>query len=375
MRQVVITGVGAIGPLGHDVESICATTEGPAEASPAPSAEAPLWPIGGFDATRFVSGRLRQKIDRFVIYGLCAAGMAIEDSRLFPGGIDRERLGIFVGNCLGGWWFTEPELRMLHTRGVRAMSPYVATAWFPAALQGQISLAHGVKGHSKTFSTFGVAGLQAIGYAAQAIAADRADAVICGAAEDLSSAYIRVITLQDLFRRDGAPSTFGAARTRPQAEGAAFLLLEDYEHAVRRGADIHCRLTGFADSFAPDEDRVVEGIRQNLSAVTEESEGPRLLILDGLFEGEASATRRAASDLGLPVGFVDSKPKFGNMFAVSGVMEAACAARSLRRGRVTAKRFEDVATAAGEYGGVIIQRLSRTGSIVTLGLGRIDPES
>src|SRR5204862_7049454 len=147
--------------------------------------EAELWMLRGLDATRTLSGRLQRKLDPFSVHGMVAAGQALAASGLASASLDPQQVGIYVGNCLGGWGYTQPELEALHTRGVTGMGPYVATAWFPAALQGQLSLAHGYKGHSKTFSARDVAGLQAIGHAVDAIRHQRAQVVLCGASEDL----------------------------------------------------------------------------------------------------------------------------------------------------------------------------------------------
>ncbi|OPH17411.1 hypothetical protein FE88_32230, partial [Azospirillum brasilense] len=95
--------------------------------------------------------RLANKLDAFTRYAMVAAQRAIDDAGLPMDKIDRERCGVFVGNAFGGWRFTETELRNLHCDGPRAVSPFQATSWFPAAPQGQITIHYGIKGFSKTY--------------------------------------------------------------------------------------------------------------------------------------------------------------------------------------------------------------------------------
>ncbi|NRR31899.1 hypothetical protein HSX11_17135 [Oxalobacteraceae bacterium] len=364
-KRVVITGIGALNAHGHSIQDILA--KAPAATRRAQAGHTVFDRIEGFDGSGAVSGRLKKKLDTFTFHGLCAAGMALDDSGLMNGGPKEERIGIFVGNCLGGWGFTEPKLKALHTEGVDAMGPYVATAWFPAALQGQISLEYGLKGYSKTFSADGVAGLQALGYAVEAIVHGRADAIVCGASEDLSSDYVR--TMLERSGQGSAAGVFGAALPSSFGEGAAFLVLETLDAAQARGATIYCEVTGFADHFCASPatlDRVFEA---NTAAALGERSGPALLVADGLFEAEAA--RNNAARPGVAPQVADSKASFGNQFALSGVLEAACAAYELRKGSVAARRFDAAAPADARYSTVLLRRLGRQGGITTLAIAAV----
>ena len=95
---------------------------------------------GRINGNEIVHKRLRKKIDNFCINGLIAVDEAIKMSGLKIDSLDSHDIGICVGNCLGGWKYIEKEVIELHKTGIRAISPYLATAWFPASLQGQISL-------------------------------------------------------------------------------------------------------------------------------------------------------------------------------------------------------------------------------------------
>ncbi|MFD7700002.1 beta-ketoacyl-[acyl-carrier-protein] synthase family protein, partial [Streptomyces caelestis] len=174
-----------------------------------------------------------------------------------------ERTGVMVGNILGGWEFAERELRNLWTDGPRAVSPYQATAWFPAAPQGNICIDQGVKGPARTFVADRASGAYALIGGAEALLRDRADVVIAGGVEAPLSPYgwlcletsglgakaRGTLAPDELYRPFDAGhggSVFG--------EGAVFLILERREHAERRGATILGELAGWGvstDGYMP----------------------------------------------------------------------------------------------------------------------------
>jgi 3-oxoacyl-[acyl-carrier-protein] synthase II len=367
-ERVVVTGVGALSPFGHDLAAIAGNLEcGPRQTSFGVqhrlNGHSVLWSVAGLDDTRFVSGRLRRKLDPFCINGIVAAAMALESSGLDPEAVDPAQVGIYVGNTLGGWTFTEPRVAALHTGGVTGMGPYVATAWFPAAVQGQISLLFGFKGHSKTFSTRDVAGLQAIGHAAAAIRRGRVRAVICGAAEDLSSAYVRTV----LGGLTGAhrPASLWPGRFRNPvfADGAAFLVLESAGCALARNATPLAEVSGFADQFCPSPDRAPEALasahRRALGGVG----STPLLVLDGVNECEEELVRAGCRSR--PATTVDPRPALGQQFAVTGVLEAALVARALHEGSLRAGSLGGLSGGPG-HRSALVQRLSSQGQVTAL---------
>lgn len=339
-RPVAITGLGAISPMGHSVEAICAPNpkkETETGKMVPLSALTRLQLIENFDSAPYLGERLKRKLDLFSVYGLCAAQMALKDSRLTEGAIPKERIGVFVGNCLGGWGFTEPELRQLHSRGVGAMGPYVATAWFPAAVQGQISLAHGLTGHSKTFSASDVAGLQALGYAVRAIQSGRADAIVCGAVESLGSPYMQAI----LGNCDpGEGDAF--------AEGAAFMVVEDYQLALARNARIYGLVSGFDDRFSAQRAQTSDQAVRSYAAIEGGNLASSLLLHCG---GVAGAT---------------AKFRFGQMFSVSGPMEVVCSAYHLHHGTLTGQGGDEAT--ASQVTRAIVHRRGQRGGVVSFGV-------
>src|SRR6266852_4854512 len=162
MTRIVITGMGLISPYGVGPELLWKNVvAGQTALKPLTSFETDHLHcrVGGqlvdFQAKDYVSPRLSRKIDRFSTFGVAASLLALRDAGLTRanntaiwqgeehGG---ERVGITVGNNLGGWEFAERELRNLWALGPRDVSPHMATAWFPAAVQGNVSITFGLKG-------------------------------------------------------------------------------------------------------------------------------------------------------------------------------------------------------------------------------------
>lgn len=133
-----------------------------------------------------VTRRDAKKMDRFSLLALAAVRDLIRD---LPDA-ERQECGFVCGNMMAGWTFTEPQLRALHASGPTAVSPYLASAWFPAAPQGQVSIHAGVRGYAKTFSTDRCAGAQAIGHAWRRIASGRSHLMIAGGVEAPVSPFV-----------------------------------------------------------------------------------------------------------------------------------------------------------------------------------------
>lgn len=133
-----------------------------------------------------VTRRDAKKMDRFSLLALAAVRDLLRE---VPAG-EREECGFVCGNMMAGWTFTEPQLRALHASGPADVSPYLASAWFPAAPQGQVAIHAGVCGYAKTFATDRCAGAQAIGHAWRRIACGRSKLMIAGGVEAPVSPFV-----------------------------------------------------------------------------------------------------------------------------------------------------------------------------------------
>ena len=173
-----------------------------------------------FLSTNAVGTRLWQRIDRF---SAIALGLSDKLATRAKELAQPEDIGVFVGNEVGGWAYAEPQLANLKTRGWRRVGTFQATAWFPAAAQGEISIRHGLKGYSKTYSTKGISGLEAIYFAALAISFGRVKFAIAGAVEAATNDF----AVRGIF---GCPTS----ATEPIRDGGAFVLLGNSHPSVPR---------------------------------------------------------------------------------------------------------------------------------------------
>jgi 3-oxoacyl-[acyl-carrier-protein] synthase II len=314
-RSVVITDADAITPLGETPAAILAALEAGTMGDHAPVARI----AGGSRAdTARLNARLSRKLDGFCIKSLELAGAVIERSRIGPD--SAARVGIYVGNCLGGWSRIEQEIRDLHLQGSEAVGPYVATAWFPAALQGQISLLYGFKGRSKTFSTWDVAGVQALGHAAAAIRSGVLDAAVVCAGEDLSSTLVQ--RALEAARRAPGYATFapdGAATV--SNESAVCVLLESADFAQTRGARARAEITGFTERYCADDSQLEAALRAHLAGAE-----ARRVKADGRFPSETRALDRI-----LGAAWADATHCHGNLHSAGGLLDVALEAHAPSR--------------------------------------------
>ncbi|MHC4199731.1 MAG: beta-ketoacyl-[acyl-carrier-protein] synthase family protein, partial [Planctomycetota bacterium] len=213
MQDIVITGMGVVTPAGiGKAEFWKGLTGGKSFVSRITRFDASTYPsriagqVEGLEsATDSFHPRLLKKIDRFSHMALVAAELALKDAGLDRKSLDPERSGVFTGNTLGGWLFAETELRKLHIGEI--ISPYMVSAWFPAAPQGQISIFYKIKGYSKTVIADRASSLVAIGYGARTVEAGKLDLALVGGMEAPVTPYALLCcnTGGYLSRRNRAP--------------------------------------------------------------------------------------------------------------------------------------------------------------------------
>lgn len=269
MRRVVVTGIGAITPAGIGIDQLWKTVEGGQNC---------LAPIDTFDASGYVSevagqsdfaaedhlpARFVKRTDRFTHMAVVAARQALADSGISIGhDVAAERVGVMIGNILGGWGFAERELRKLWIEGPRSVSPYQATAWFPAAAQGNICIELGVKGPARTFVADRASGAYALIRGVEAVQRGHADVVLAGGVEAPLSPYgwlcLQTSGLMAPSRGLEPSRSYRPFDARHSGsvfgEGCALLTLESEERALSRGADILGEIAGWGvttDGYMP----------------------------------------------------------------------------------------------------------------------------
>jgi len=258
-RRVVITGLGVIAPNGIGKDAFWETMKSgkscvrritrfdPSDFDSQIAAE-----IDDFDPLEYVDKKNIRRMDRSSQFAVAAAKLGLEDARIQLEREDPERIGIALGTAVGGMDFAEPEFTKFITKGFNAVSPYLAIAEFPCSPLGYVSIELGTKGVGTVISTGCAAGIDAIGYALNAIRYGDADIMIAGGTE----APIVPLTLHSfcLIRATSRHNDEPEKASRPfdkqrdgftLAEGCGFLILEELNHALQRNAPIYAELIGY----------------------------------------------------------------------------------------------------------------------------------
>ena len=273
-RRVVVTGMGAVTPLGDSVDEYWKSlVKGKSGIGPMTLADPTEYPckvageIPDFDPAKYINPREARRMARFSQTAVAAAALALEDSGINLSSEDEERMGVVMGNGNGGFPTTEDNARTLFKRGGMKVSPYFIPMILPNMAAANVSRLFGLKGYTSTVITACAAGTQGIGEAAEAIRRGAADVVLGGGCEagicQLGLGGFNVI--KALSRSEVPPEKasrpFDANRDGfVPAEGAAILILESLEHALGRGAEILAEVSGYgvsSDAFhavQPDED-------------------------------------------------------------------------------------------------------------------------
>ncbi|MCM8830640.1 MAG: beta-ketoacyl-[acyl-carrier-protein] synthase family protein [Candidatus Omnitrophica bacterium] len=258
MLEVAITGLGVVSPCGLKKETFWANLKKcQSYIDEIKRFDASLYPsrIAGqvhqLDAYSSISSRLIKRIDVFSHMALVASEQALSDANLDLNSIDKERVGVFMGNALGGWLFAETELRDLYIEGREGISPYMASAWFPAAPQGQITIYYGFKGYSKTVVADRASSALAIWYGAKAIRDKRIDFALAGGMEAPITPYALLCanTYGSLSKNNLKPKEayrpFDLYRDGfVLGEGSGVVILEDKQTALARNKNIYAFIRG-----------------------------------------------------------------------------------------------------------------------------------
>jgi 3-oxoacyl-[acyl-carrier-protein] synthase II len=212
---------------------------------------------GGFDADAWVPPKDQRKMDRFIHYGLAAAEQAVEDSGWKPTGEeDLDRTGVMIGSGIGGLETICEGAVTVHERGPRRLSPFFIPAALINLISGQVSIKYGFRGPNHSVVTACSTGAHAIGDAARLIALDDADVMVAGGAE----AAVGRIGIAGFCASRALSTAYNDApetASRPwdkgrdgfvMGEGAGVVVLEEYEHAKKRGAPIYAEVVGYGMS-------------------------------------------------------------------------------------------------------------------------------
>ncbi|MFX3673949.1 MAG: beta-ketoacyl-ACP synthase II [Paenisporosarcina sp.] len=260
-RRVVITGVGAVTPLGNNIETTWAgIKEGRSGVGPITRVNADDFPakvaaeVKDFDIETYIEKKDARKMDRFTHFALAASIMAVKDANLEITPELGLRTGVWIGSGIGGMETYEQQFRTFLDRGYRRVSPFFVPMMIPDMAAGQVSIHFGAKAINSCTVTACASGTNSIGDAFKVIERGEADVMIAGGAEapitNMSVAGFcanTALTLNQDVQTASRP--FDANRDGfVIGEGSGILILEEYEHAKARGAKMYAEIIGYGST-------------------------------------------------------------------------------------------------------------------------------
>lgn len=294
-RRVVVTGLGMLSPVGNTVESTWnALVAGQSGISPIDHFDTSAYAtrfaglVKGFNCDDFISRKDQRKMDAFIQYGVVAGIQAMQDSGLEITEENACRIGAAIGSGIGGLGLIEENHTSLVNGGPRKISPFFVPSTIVNMIAGHLTIMFGMKGPSISIATACTSGVHNIGHAARIIAYNDADVMLAGGAEKGSTPL--------------GVGGFGAARAlstrndNPQAasrpwdkdrdgfvlgDGAGVVVLEEYEHAKKRGAKIYAEVVGFGMSSDA----------YHMTSPPENGAGAALAVVNALKDAQLSAEK------------------------------------------------------------------------------------
>jgi 3-oxoacyl-[acyl-carrier-protein] synthase II len=257
-RRVVVTGVGAVTPLGNDVETTWkGIIEGKSGIGPLTRVNAEEYPakvaaqINDFNPESFMDRKDARKMDRFTQYAVASALMAVEDAKLTITDENANRIGVWIGSGIGGMETFEEQYEIFQKRGYRRVSPFFVPMLIPDMATGQVSITLGAKGFNSCTVTACATGTNSIGDAFKVIQRGDADAMITGGAEaPITKMSVAGFCANTALSSNPDPKTASRPFDKNRdgfviGEGAGIIVLEELEHALARGAKIYAEIVGY----------------------------------------------------------------------------------------------------------------------------------
>lgn len=356
-RRVVVTGVGAVSPVGNDAETtwknlvdgVC----GIEEISAFDTSDLKVHIAGtvkNFDPTEYIEKRDVKKTDLYCQYAIAAAQQAVDDSKIL-GTVDENRLGVYIGAGIGGLNTFVENTVALHENGPRKVSPFFIPKMIGNIATGNVAIRFNAKGVSLSVMSACATGTNSIGEAFHAIKDGYADAIIAGGAEAVV-APLTIAGFQNMKALSTNPDPKKASRPFDKnrdgfvmGEGAGILVLEEYEHAKARGAKIYAEFAGYGNTCdahhvtAPDPEGA--GLARAIEIAFDEakiSDDAQVYInahgtsthLNDLTE--TLAIKKALGSKAYDASISSTKSMTGHMLGATGAIEAIAAVLAIRDG-------------------------------------------
>lgn len=359
MRRVVVTGMGAITPVGNDIDTMWANmlagVNGVEKITSFDTSDLKVHLAGtvkNFEPEKYIEKRELRKLDIYCQYAIAAAQQAVDDSGIL-GNIDEERFGVYIGAGIGGLHSFVNNVTALNEGGPRKVSPFFIPMMIGNIATGNVAIRFKAKGVSLSVMSACATGTHSIGEAFHAIKDGYADAIIAGGTE----AVIAPLTIAG-FQNMKALSTNEDPETasRPfdknrdgfvMGEGAGMLVLEEYEHAKARGAKIYAEFAGYGNTCdahhvtAPDPEGA--GLARAIKIAMAEAgttDDDQLYInahgtsthLNDLTE--TMAFKSALGEKAYDANISSTKSMTGHMLGATGAIEAIVSVLALRDGMI-----------------------------------------
>ncbi|MFO1037397.1 MAG: beta-ketoacyl-ACP synthase II [Geminicoccaceae bacterium] len=365
MRRVVVTGLGLVTPLGCGTETVWSRlTSGQSgvkaitqfDVSDLPAKVAGMVPRGegegDFHPTRVIEAKELRRNDDFIIYGIAAAVDAVEDSGWKPETEDeRYRTGVLIGSGIGGLQTIAENSLILEKSGPRKISPFFIPASLINLASGQVSIRYGFKGPNHAVVTACSTGAHAIGDAARLIALDDADVMVAGGCEAAvcrlgmaGFAAARALSTGYNETPERASRPWDKGRDGfVMGEGSGVVVLEEYEHAKRRGAKIYAEVKGYGlsgDAYhvtapTPDGDGGYRSMKMALKRAGLQPSDIDYVNAHGTStplgdEIELGAVKRLFGNAAATISMSSTKSAIGHLLGAAGSVEAIFSILAIR---------------------------------------------
>ena len=360
-RRVVVTGMGIISPLGNELEAtwqnILAGKSGAKTVTAFDVTDYPTKfaaPVENFDDVNHLDVKTKRRVDEFVQYGLVASKHAIENSGLELNSIDSSRIGVSIGSGIGGLDTIEKNALTLDKRGPRKISPFFVPGAIVNMVSGLVSIEYGLHGPNLSIVTACSSGNHSIGFSARSISHGDCDVMITGGSEmaitPLGLGGFSAVTALSTNNENPTQASRPWDKDRDGfvlGDGAGVLVLEEYEHAKARSANIFAEVTGFgmsSDAFhmtAPAEDG--KGAKQAMISALKDADLDSSKIdyinahgtstpLGDIIEANAIADIFSTSKKHIAVS--STKSMTGHLLGAAGAIESIFSILSLRDNRL-----------------------------------------
>jgi 3-oxoacyl-[acyl-carrier-protein] synthase II len=358
-RRVVITGLGAVTPVGNDVPTLWSNlVAGKGGAGPITLFDATAYKtkfaceVKDFDAGALIGKKDARRMDRFTQLAVVAAQQALQDSALVVNADNTARIGVYIGSGIGGIGTMEAELRQLMTKGPDRVSPFLVPMMLPDTAAGQVAIQFGLRGPNMAIVTACASGNNAIGEATECIRRGAADVMVTGGAEagvtPLAVAGFNSMTA--ISTRNDAPEVASRPFDKDRdgfviGEGAGILVLEELSHAEARSAKIYGEVLGYgatADAYhitAPEENgagavRAMQAALQQANLRPDQIEyinahGTSTPLND---KSETQAIKTVLGEAAYRIPISSTKSMTGHLLGAGGAVEAVACAKVLTDG-------------------------------------------